>query len=454
MNRLVKGAENTMLATSDMFSKTNTNGDLANSSSVNRGGGMLMGRARDDYDFGGRKTVQAPILDIDEEDFTTMKAPLETPLTGVFLKEEPSELNEVSLKPKLTTLNAGESTACLLHYAHITTATLLTVEDLDAQIRNIEFRTLFRLPYKEAITLDESPCYYWHRPTSTSYSGNFFLSPSFLTFASIAIAASSGQPSLTTAAAATATMSLLFPDAPNSEPVLSFVIPFAHIVSVKKQPPTALPYAVKLQAFSISGYLVISTRTKGEYWLSFGNVKSRDKVSDILLNKMKSVDWRFDDDVIVGGKGGSPVSASPGVARLNQEPTSASSSVASLLHLFVGGGREAPTSAISPGHNKSLSSLDELSVGLTEVEESSKKAIPISTVGLQFLFEDAFGAGNIAEKLKKEQLDILIWRDYLDSHGMDICMVKEMKLMRDLIVKTYGLPERYRGDFWYVRRIA
>ncbi|KAJ3414905.1 hypothetical protein HDV05_005854 [Chytridiales sp. JEL 0842] len=468
MNRLVKGAENTMLTTSDMFSKTNTNGDLANSISVNRGGGMLMGRARDDFDFGGKRQMSVTHLDIDEEDFTTMKAPLETPASGTFPKEIPLETKMSVLKAQKTTISSGESNAALLHYAQINTASLLTVEDLDAQIRNIEFRTLFRLPFKETITLDETPCYYWHRPTSTSYSGNFFLSPHFLAFASIAIATSSQ--SATSNNAPTATMSLLFPDAPNSEPVLSFVIPFAHIVSVKKQPPTALPYAVKLQAFSISGYLVISTKTKGEYWLSFGSVKSRDKVSDILLNKMKSVDWRFDDDVVVGGgKQGLPSSASGvfsavsnskaggGTKKVTDDVLSATSSTSSLTHLYIGGGREAP-SLTPQARSKSIASLDELAISIGEVEsgmgpKSAAPAtpLPISTVGLRFVFEEGDPTQSTeVDKAKKEEAAITVWKEYLESHGMDICMVKEMKVLRELIVKTYGFPDRFRGDFWMI----
>jgi hypothetical protein len=78
MSRLVKGAETSMVATSDMYSKSNTTGDLANSS-TNRAGGMMMGRMREDNAYTSNRTASY-MNDMDEEDFTTMAASsLESP---------------------------------------------------------------------------------------------------------------------------------------------------------------------------------------------------------------------------------------------------------------------------------------------------------------------------------------------------------------------------------------
>ncbi|KAJ3330223.1 hypothetical protein HDU76_006176 [Blyttiomyces sp. JEL0837] len=474
MNRLVKGAETSMLATSDMFAKNNANGDLANSS-VNRSGGMLMGRSREDMTYPTTKENRHASHDLDEEDFTTMKAPEMTPST-----ESPLKLSKFGGNVRAPSIGgsdlgsplakSGQNSASLLHYAHITTASILTVEDLDAQLRNIEFRNLFRLPYNETIVLDESPAYFWYRPNSSSYTGYFYLSQNFLCFAGVSFQTTLASPTQSAPGSGNAAgTSMLFFESVTAEVILTFVIPFAHIVSVKKQPPTALASA-KLSNLSLSGYLVITTRSKQEFWLSFATVKSRDKVSEITLNRLKTVDWSLDDDIM--GNGGD---RSHGFSPLVPVATNI---VASFV---IGGGREAP--ALRPeDRSKSNSSLDEYLMAVAKDEGSNRgsnvgavggQTTEFVKIGLKFLFDNSDDSLNLKPdgdltrsvlsgdfatkseidtkgKYQKEAKAEMMWLEYLDAHGKNVCIVKELKLLRELLIKTDGLPSRVRGDFWMI----
>ncbi|KAJ3055633.1 hypothetical protein HK102_011315, partial [Quaeritorhiza haematococci] len=296
MNRLVKGAEYTLSSASDMFSKAaNTSGDLANNI-LNRGGGFLvMGRSREDLGFSGDGS--RGMIDIGEEaDFTEQamdsSPAIQTPIEEEDVLDEKDHGSADSLN-KDQASDGGSSV--LLPYAQISTAQINTVEDLNTQLRNIEFRNLFRLPHSETILHDEPNCHFWHKVTTTSFSGNLYLTQNFLNFASLSspssaatlgasaagmvsqgasglsavlgggLTSSSSAASGSAAAAAAAVvtgMSMLF-DSP-SEPTLSFVIPYPHITSITKQPPTALSTGLKLANISLSGYLVINTKNKQE----------------------------------------------------------------------------------------------------------------------------------------------------------------------------------------------
>lgn len=156
----------------------------------------------------------------------------------------------------------------------------------------MEFRNVFRLSFQERICMEESPCHYYLDPLFLT--GNLYLSQNFLCFASL------GNTGVTNAANTTTT-SLLFES--QADPVFVFCIPYAHIVSVQKQPPTALTSATKL-AISLSGYVVICTKNKMNFWLSFSNSKNRDRVCEEVFSKIKTVDWKFDEDMVIGGRNG------------------------------------------------------------------------------------------------------------------------------------------------------
>ncbi|KAJ3026290.1 hypothetical protein HDV00_012031 [Rhizophlyctis rosea] len=469
MHRLVKGAEVSLSASMDMLGKAGTTGDLSSNVS-NRGGNLLMmGRSREDMQFFKHQGMGLDD-DVEEGDFTDQRLKTEESRVQLTVEQSSDEANGDHDPHLDTDTSASASTTGLLRYSHISTASINSLDDLDTQNRNIEFRNLFRLPFHETITAEESPCYFYHRTTTASHSGNIYLSQNFLNFASLsatAAPASSGNLSIST--------SMLFDS--TLEPTLIFVIPYPHIVSVKKQPPTALPTAGKLSNLSLSGYLQIFTKTGQEFWLSFGSVKSRDKFSDVLLQRMKQVDWRFDDDVIIGQRNGA------------------------AGHIGEGGSAAAAQQAGSPATPQSPSvvvrskegssgSLDEyMSVvaGMdadqryaTNVGAVGGVAVHILQVGLKFLFDDLESegvlplvlrqrnnsqdlndvetvrkeqqAGNKAEELEArrqgERVAVGKWNEYMEENGKDVCMIKDLRGLRELIVRTDGIPNKFRGDFW------
>ncbi|ORY41296.1 hypothetical protein BCR33DRAFT_343777 [Rhizoclosmatium globosum] len=129
-----------------MFAKGNANGDLASG-----GGGGGTGNngsinaysraAKDVEDFSERE-------ELDEEDFSTMKASvgeLASPLLGT-ISEADKENTPLSpaIPPSPTLYKPATNTMMsLLHYSHTNPAACLTTDSLEAQLKNIEFRTLF-----------------------------------------------------------------------------------------------------------------------------------------------------------------------------------------------------------------------------------------------------------------------------------------------------------------------
>ncbi|KAI9197168.1 rab-GTPase-TBC domain-containing protein [Polychytrium aggregatum] len=426
MHRLIKGAENSGLSLADMYAKASTNmtGDLSNNS-MNRGGGLFaMGKLREEISSLKGASLN-PSRSWDEEDFAdTRLSEGQTP--------RPSMPSEKRSDPILQPL---------LNHSEIVTKTINSVGDLDMQTKGIEFRNLFRLPAAETISIEESPCYFWHKSTSTSHAGTLYLTERFLCFVSLSISnpsnvAQIGLNALSKVTLATVTdtyTSLLF-DSPQ-DPILVFSVPYSHITSVKKQQPTALTQVVNLTSFSMSGYLVISSRSKAEYWLSFSAVpgKARDKISDEILQRMKSVDWTFDDDLVVGGRNGSNTEA-----------------------IGVGASPTNPKGVYDAGSKKSSStSMEEFmsSIEVLKTEETfaanmgiEEKVIPIVEMGLKLLFEDRDAAKTDDSSLEKQKQ----WGTYLDMNGRDICMVKDFRAIRELIIKTGGLPDSLRGDFWMI----
>jgi hypothetical protein len=196
-----------------------------------------------------------------------------------------------------------------------------------------------------------------------------------------------------------------------------FVIPYAHIVSVKKQAAAALASATKL-SISLSGYLVVSTKNKNDFWLSFSNVKNRDRVSDELFSRIKSVDWKFDEDMVIGGRNGPPAP-------------------------------ERRLSSTLPNHRTSISSLPShpSQENIPRLSDIDGKRVDIHTSGLKFIYP-ALGKDGNTELDRYSQADLNKWTEYFDSRGRDVCMIKDIKVLRDLLALTGGLPDIYRGDFW------
>ncbi|KAJ1561867.1 hypothetical protein HK405_002346 [Cladochytrium tenue] len=480
MDRLVKGSENTMLATSDMFSKNNNTGDLSGSTAHT---GMLVTRPRDEVAQSSRSRFSEDVMGLEEEDFTSIARSFSDPVG------ESSGRESRSIQPGRSSATNRNSTEPVRSYAHVLTASILTVEDLDNQLRNIEFRQVFKLPFHETIVLDESPCYFWNAATSTFLSGNFYISKNFCSFASTTYQPTSIAPLSGSSSSST---SMLFFDSPNPDPIASFVIPLSLMVSVKKQSSAALPAAGRMSAFSISGYLVLSTRSRQEFWLSFGTVKARDNASDVVLSRMKSVDWRLDNELLSSLGAGSPAAS----------PVTAASPA-----LMIGGGREAPPAgkliaeASIGDYLLHASELDSELVGAKDVAVNLRD-ISFVRVGLKFLFANKAGpqkavdsssltagprSGELAsseafavaasmsrksslssevtlpadiagdsrgQELQSDRVEETpaeaAWREFLNKYGRDVCLVKETRALRDLIVTTSGVPDRFRGDFWMV----
>ena len=201
-----------------------------------------------------------------------------------------------------------------------------------------------------------------------------------------------------------------------SDPVVIFTIPYSHIVSITNQPPTALTFATNL-TISLSGYLLISTKNKMGFWLSFKSGKVRDKVRNDILSNCKSVGWEFDGDVIIGGRNGP----------LLERRTSASSI-----------GLESRNSELS------LNSPQPMSPDSGDVQTKNNE---IHDTGLQFIYPVIRKDGS-EEYDRTTQADLNKWSDYFDTRGKDVCIVKDFQKLRLLLVNTNGLPDIYRGDFW------
>lgn len=342
MNRLIKGAENSISSSSEMFAKPHSNatGDLA----INvkpRGAPFLIGM----QDENSAHFTNDASEDGMEMDFSMLST---------------------SNEPNKCIPTAAVHYKTVERYSHIKIGLIRSLADLNMQIRQLEFRNLFRLAYEEAILTEEANVYYFSKIEgaggSTSVMGNLYLSQSFLNFASV-------PPSSNTSTGST---SLLFDSV--EDVAMLYSIPYSHIVSVQKHPPTKLASSGKL--VSLSGYLVVSTKNRAEFWLSFSNVKARDRLSELILSRIKTVDWKFDGDLIIGGRNG-PLYAS------KSDPTRS---------------------------------------------------------GLSFLY------GSKTDRVG--DISVVLWASYFELYGKDVCIVKDLPRLRNLLLKTHGVPDLFRGDFW------
>ncbi|KAJ3022183.1 TBC1 domain member 9 [Thoreauomyces humboldtii] len=460
MNRLIKGAENSMSALADMFGKGNVSGDLSANSGARGGGILTMGRSRDEFSFFPGRSASVMSEGLDETDFTEQRfdrnAEIQTPIPIESLAHETEKMEARMQIEAQSERTNEERDRALLRYAHVSTATIKTIEELDQQMKNLEFRQLFRLPLADTVILEETPCYYYHKASSGSFTGKLFLSQNFFNFVGLSpVNAPPAVNSLGLASDSTS-ISMLF-DSPQ-DPTLLMAIPFPHIVSVKKQPPTALPAAGKISAFSLSGYLVLTTKSKQDIWLSFSSVKSRDRVSDVLLQRMKQVDFHFDHEFVIG-----------------ERNAATSRPVANTLSNGVGtpGGASPFIRDIAPPD--SAGSLDEYIRQLPEnvMSEGSAPGPQILETGLKSLFDDVdcetflpgsmrqrpgsgsnamprpvTGAAERGRREEEESSSLTKWSAYFDSNGRDVCMTKDLKALRDLIVQTGGVPHQFRGDLW------
>ena len=387
MNRLVKGAENSLIASSELFSKTNSNfgGDLS-SNSTNKTGGLLMLKSKEE--FGMDESMGE----------SSMPSPSVKPALPKIKPKSTNEIPEASYE------------AQIVRYSQIKTSVINSLADLYSQTRNVAYRNLFRLSHLESILSEEERCHFYLKSANTFHTGTLFLSKNFVSFSSWNTHLA-GQVLISNNVSSTATLT----DS-KSDPILVFTIPYSHIVSITNQPPTALTFATNL-TISLSGYLLLATKNRMEFWLSFGGGKIRDRVrNDILLN-IKSVDWQFDGDVIIGGRNGPIIE------------------------------RKVSSSSLAAGSRMSEVSLDSPTMSPASAGEVAPDGNLIFDTGLQFIYPVIGRDGN-EEYDRTTQADLNKWTEYFDTRGRDVCIVKEFQKLRSLLSNTNGLPDIYRGDFW------
>ncbi|TPX55175.1 hypothetical protein PhCBS80983_g05535 [Powellomyces hirtus] len=474
MHRLIKGAENSMSALADMFGKGNVSGDLS-ANVGSRGGGILtMGRSRDEFSFFPGRSASVVSDALDETDFTEQRfdrsVEISTPvLEANTLPDDPLDGTDNGVSNADAEKQFEERNHNLVRYAHISAATIHTIEELDMQLKNFEFRQLFRLPFADTVILEEMPCYYYHKAASNNFTGKLVLSQNFFNFVGLSPANANAQSHPTSTN--TVTMSMLF-DSPQ-DPTLLMVIPYPHIVSVKKQPPTALPAAGKLSSFSLSGYLVLSTKSKQEMWLSFSNVKSRDRVSDVLLQRMKQVDFHFDDEYVIGERNATGPRTQPAnVASAGASPSTSLTPTMLSSPVYKGAGSVTSTGSLD---EYTRPQEDPLSSG------GAASAPRILEVGLRALFDDVDSESSLPHTLRlrpgsqdfegdllkravigattidtrdrrkeEETAAVDAWNGFFEANGRDVCMIKDLKALRELMLKTGGIPPQYRGDVWMI----
>ena len=375
MNRLIKGAETSLSSSSEVFAKAGKDmtGDLA----VNTGsklGPLLVNRSRYELDKDHSATFHN---EIEEKDFTDQ------------INVQHHDRSSSSSHNGILSFQNTEFLP-IQRRSNLSISAIGNITDLYLQVKNLEFKRIFKLPIEEEILSEEKGCYF-HSSVSTF--GNMYISKSYITFTS-APSSNSEQKK-----------SRIFES--SYEPLLLFLIPYSHIVSVTKQPPTALPSAAKLSAFSLSGYLAISTKNKMEYWISFSSTKNRDKFNDIIFQKIKSIDWKFDDDFMLGTRNGN-------------------------MRILPSASGYSYTANVK----QSAQTEDFLPVDFIGIN-----GIILCPLKVRFPIQ--------TQEWQHDQSDALqLWNGHLNVAGRDVCIVKDLPTLRNLIIQTYGVPEQLRGDFW------
>ncbi|ORY41297.1 RabGAP/TBC [Rhizoclosmatium globosum] len=50
--------------------------------------------------------------------------------------------------------------------------------------------------------------------------------------------------------------------------------------------------------------------------------------------------------------------------------------------------------------------------------------------------------------MKQEEAGRVVWMEYFNANGRDACMFKDYKVLREMLIRTSGIPHRLRGGFW------
>jgi len=367
MNRLVKGAE-ISFSSVELFSRVHTTGDLA-SNLASRGGVLLMmSKTRNDYFNDARassiRTIPSAI-DHDSEDISdlaeikknrpNLQLNIEnsllphsnpfnmastTPITTTSIPQTPISLLQPQLSPSASEALPG--------YGQITIESVTNLPDLSTQAKNIQFRNLFRLPLSEIILFEDMGVSF--HLNDTTVTGSMMMSQSFLTFTAVhdgiaKLNDSNSRSSFTTTSSVSSASTLnpfsknniedecengdlcsapISPSSPSistsshmnelnffdtpMDATITLVVPFSHITSIQKVPPTSVSAPSILSSLGLGGELYITTRGKKGLWFSFGGSGSGSRAMDAVVAGVKRAEWVFD-----GGEIGEGVTLPEGV---------------------------------------------------------------------------------------------------------------------------------------------
>ncbi len=126
------------------------------------------------------------------------------------------------------------------------------------------------------------------------------------------------------------------------------------------------------------------TKNRIEFVLSFPNITKRDIIHDEIVSSMKSVDWNFDEDMVIGA-------------------------------------RNYVSSPLKTQFNNNDKNIQQ------------KRDFGLSFFGLKFELK-------IDLDHSKQQY-VNKWTEYFDTHGRDVCIVKDFNLLKDIIVSTQGIQK-------------
>ncbi|KAJ3245686.1 hypothetical protein HDU78_008743 [Chytriomyces hyalinus] len=494
MNRLVKGAETSIIATSDMFSKSNANGDLASgntsggsgggagSSGVNASSSNAISRKMGGGVFGGDDEWNAE-PELDEEDFTTMRAAISDIAASPALPNFSLPFDgpaKVAPETKQIFTASTDSNLSILHYGHTNPAICLTAAALETQLKNLEFRTLFSLPYSETIQSTEPSCTYFHKPSGKLFPGQIYLSQSF--FAFIGSKPGAGQQPQKPVGD-NLLPSLIFPDTNSSSAPTAFAIPFSQIMAIQKH--NAVPtssanpslqgnaspnlssssgIALKLATNTLAAVVSSPNAPSGtaatswvcvllkgfgggggflrEIWVSIAGAGRRDAFVEIVTRGFKAalaIPVQETYPLIGHGPGATAGASSNGI----RSPHGSQSFLDLAGRAMAGSAGSGATSGAGGGN------------GGGDAQWISKDGLVL--IGLKFLFEREWKDGGylgpeddpeIDEAMREEEVSRAVWMEYLNGHGRDVCMVKDYRVLRELLVTTCGLPHRLRGGLW------
>lgn len=319
-------------------------------------------------------------------------------------------------------------------YGKISTYGISSINDVFSRNRDKEYRELTLLPYPEKLIIFDSKCKF---PIGKeNVSGILTLSNNFLAFIGYKNSVTVDSSSFITK---------------NMDPKLIIVVPFTQIIDVKQQinkvkTPIVGGTTSKLSIFSSSA-LTIFTKSKSNYSVIFSGNLERDRFFEAIMSALKAVDYKNNVDFIIGDRNPSYILA--------------------LQSFFLDSNKALDTKSSVANVYESSESFSNIQSRKLSISDSKKTEVSISneTFGLQYcliLQRDIFNQPLINKKSRKNIYDVRvrpffeslenerIWTNYFNIYGKNVCMTKEFDILRLMLVKTLGVPFKYKADFWMI----